>query len=243
MATTTEAVPGMSPGDAARLSTWFSPSFPIGAYSYSHGLEHAVEHGDVVCEASLGEWLADLLAFGSARNDIVLFRASFGAGGEGGAAGEAPDWLEVAELGAAMTPTAELALETKAQGAAFLRAVQQAWPTRALETRIAELAEADLAVTQPVAVALCCRIHDLPLRGSLTLYVQAFVANLVSAGVRLIPLGQAAGQRVIAALEAPVEAAAAWGSDAVLADLGSATPLAEIHSMQHETQYTRLFRS
>jgi urease accessory protein len=95
----------------------------------------------------------------------------------------------------------------------------------------------------PVAAGATCRVHGLPLEGSLALYLHAFFANLISAGVRLVPLGQAAGQRVVAALEPEILAAAAGAAGAVLADFGSACPAAEIFSMQHETQYTRLFRS
>jgi urease accessory protein len=222
---------------ATRLAAWLSPSFPIGAYAYSHGLERAVEAGVVADDDALRGWLAELLRFGSARSEAILFARAFDA------AGDRARLLEVAELAQALRPSAELALETSAQGGAFLSAVAGAWPDAALDAIAAAHAEAGLTLSLPVAVGAACRAHGIPRAAALALYLHAFVANLVSAGVRLIPLGQSAGQRVIAALESAVLAAAAEADETPLEDLGTACPMAEILSMQHETQYTRLFRS
>ena len=222
---------------ATRLAAWLSPSFPIGAFSYSHGLERAVEAGDVTDEGSLARWLGELLRFGSGRGEAVLFACGFDA------AGERARLLEVAELGEALRPSAELALEAACQGQAFLGAVANAWPHPGLDAIARWHEEAGLAPVLPVVAGAACRVHRLPRAGSLALYLHAFFANLVSAGVRLVPLGQSAGQRVVVALEAGILAAAADAARATLSDLGSACPAAEILSMQHETQYTRLFRS
>jgi urease accessory protein len=151
--------------------------------------------------------------------------------------------LEVAELAQALRPSAELALEASYQGRAFLGAVGNAWPDPQLDAIGRWHEEAGLAPILPVVAGAACRVHGLPRAGSLALYLHAFFANLVSAGVRLVPLGQSAGQRVVAALEAGILAAAADSACASLADFGTACPAAEILSMQHETQYTRLFRS
>jgi urease accessory protein len=223
--------------EAARLAAWLSPSFPIGAFSYSHGLERAVEAGEVRCERTLAAWLGELLRDGSGRSEAVLFACGFSA------ALEREALVEVAELAHALRPSAELALEASCQGEAFLAAVANAWPEERLAAVMRWHAEAGVEPVLPVAAGATCRVHGLPLEGSLALYLHAFFANLISAGVRLVPLGQAAGQRVVAALEPEILAAAAGAAGAVLADFGSACPAAEIFSMQHETQYTRLFRS
>ena len=94
-----------------------------------------------------------------------------------------------------------------------------------------------------LAVGAAAAIHGMPLPAVLTAYLQAFAANLVSAGVRLVPLGQTDGQRATAALELVVARAAAAAMTANLDELGTAAPLLDWCSMKHETQYTRLFRS
>jgi urease accessory protein len=191
----------------------------------------------VRCEKTLARWLGELLHFGSGRTEAVLF----GCGWE--AALERAALLEVAELACALRPSAELALEACCQGEAFLAAVANAWPHAGLAALARWHADAGALPVLPVIAGAACRVHGLPRCGALALYLHAFFANLISAGVRLVPLGQAAGQRVVAALEPEILAAAAGASGARLADLGSACPAAEIYSMQHETQYTRLFRS
>jgi urease accessory protein len=222
---------------AARLAAWLSPSFPIGAFAYSHGLERAVEAGVVADEPALRAWLADLLRFGSGRSEAILFGCAWDS------ALDRARFREAAAHAAALRASAELALETESQGSAFLAAVRNAWPAPGLDVIAEWLAEAGLALALPIAAGAACRVHALPRAPSLALYLHAFVANLVSAGVRLVPLGQSAGQRAIAALEPDVLAAAEAADGATLDDLGTACPMAEILSMQHETQYTRLFRS
>lgn len=227
----------LSASQALLLAAWLSPSFPVGAFSYSHGLETAVEKGLVRGEADLQDWLADLLAFGSGRNEAILFRLAWRAADD-------PERLcEIARLAASLRGSAELALESEAQGDAFLRTVLAAWPDARLGDLEAAMRADGTAVTMPVAAAACCRCHGLPEMGSLTLYLHAFIANLVSAGVRLIPLGQTAGQRVTAGLEGGLLALVAETRDAAIEDIGSAGVMAEICAMQHEIQYTRLFRS
>jgi urease accessory protein len=224
---------------ALRLQAWLSPGFPTGAYAYSHGLERAVETGAVHDRASLVERLDADLRHGTGRNDAILFACAF----RGAEAPGTREFLSVAELAQALRGTAELALESAAQGAAFLANVRLAWPKRRLELLAARLAAADIAPTLPVAVAACVAAHGIALEFALPLYLQSAVANQVSAGVRLIPLGQSDGQRAIAELEAAVADTGAAAIVAKLDDLGSAAVMVDIDSMNHETQYTRLFRS
>ena len=223
--------------DALRLASWFSPAFPIGAFSYSHGIERAVEAGEIADETSLGHWIDLLLRFGSGRNEATLFACAYAA------VDDADAFVEVAAEAAALRPSAELALESEALGAAFVRAVGAGWPARALDRAKRWLDDAAIPWTAPVAAGACSAIHGLPRPTATTFHLHAFASNLVSAGVRLVPLGQSAGLRVVASLEATLAAAAAAAAHARLDDLGGATPGAEIGSIQHETQYTRLFRS
>jgi len=177
-----------------------------------------------------------LLTEGAGYCDAVLFAQSHRAC----SSGNHRALREVAELAAALAPSRERFLETMAQGRAFLDVTQAAWPCKAFE-HLAEIWRGPLAY--PVAVAVASAGHDIPLEQSLAAYLQALAANWISAGIRLIPLGQTDGQRVTAFLEPVVAEAARRALAATLDDAGSAVFRADISAMRHETQYTRLFRS
>ncbi|WP_445681714.1 urease accessory protein UreF [Radicibacter daui] len=238
MANTT--ITGMATGmntDAAalyRLMAWLSPSYPVGAFSYSHGLEAAIDAGEVRSAGDVARWIATVLEVGGGWTDAVLFCAAW-------RAVEDPAGLEeVAELAAAFRATSETALETSQQGAAFVKVTGDAWPDERLAAFVAARAGEPVAYPVAVAVAMAGR---MPLEAALHAYLHAFAANLVSAAVRTVPLGQTDGQRAIALLEPAVARAASRALTADPSRLGTAAPLAELHSIHHETQYTRLFRS
>jgi urease accessory protein len=219
-----------------RLMTWLSPSFPVGAFSYSSGIEWAVEAGDITDAETLKTWLSAMLSDGAGFCDGVLlchaWRASAGQNDKALA--------EVAELAAALTPSRERHLETTAQGRAFADIAAAAWNCRALE-RLRQVWSD--AIAYPIAVGAVAAGHGVPLDVTLHAFLHAQAANWISAGVRLIPLGQTDSQRVLAALEPVVASAAERALAATLDDLGSATFRADLAGMHHETQYTRLFRS
>jgi urease accessory protein len=219
-----------------RLMAWLSPAYPVGAFSYSSGIEWAVEAGDIKDADSLRRWLALVIADGGGFCDAVFFVQAYRSLADGDAAA----LHRVAELAATFAPSKERHLETTAQGAAFLAATRAAWPCAALD-RLAEAWSGPVAY--PVAVATTAWGHGVPIEPALNAYLQAVTVNLISAGVRLIPLGQNDGQRVLAALE-PIVAVTAQRALAVsLDDVGSAAFRADLASQLHETQYTRLFRS
>jgi urease accessory protein len=219
-----------------RLMSWLTPAYPTGAFSYSHGLEYAVATGLVRERESLVDWVATAVASGAGKSDGALLVAAWRA-----AAAEDRDALDAAaELAAAWRGTAETALESRAQGAAFLGVTRTAWPHPLLEA-LALRHQGELAF--PVAVGAAAAAQHVPLAATLTAYLHAFAGNLVSAGVRLIPLGQSDGQRAIAALEATVAVTAEHVLKTPLERIGTAAPLIDWCSMRHETQYTRLFRS
>jgi urease accessory protein len=215
---------------------WLSPAYPVGAFSYSSGIEWAVEAGDINDAGTLKGWLSVMMAEGGGACDAILFVHAHRAAG----AGDETALFGVAELAAAFTPTKERHLETTAQGNAFVEATRAAWPCPALDTLKAIW---DGPVAYPVAVAVAAAGHGIALVPALGTYLQAVAANWVSAGVRLVPLGQTDGQRVLAALEEVIAATVQRALAASLDDLGSAAIRADLASARHETQYTRLFRS
>ncbi len=219
-----------------RLMTWLSPSFPVGAFAYSSGIEWAVEAGDIADAAGLRDWLAVMLADGTGFCDAVLLAHAHRAA----SASDDKSLAELCELAAAFVPSRERHLETTAQGRAFIDITQSTWPCDALARLVAGNPD---AVAYPVAVGVVSAGHFVPLAPTLHAFLHALVANWISAGLRLVPLGQTDGQRVLAALEPLIHDTAARAASASLDDLGSATFRADIGGMRHETQYTRLFRS
>jgi urease accessory protein len=219
-----------------RLLTWLSPAYPVGAFSYSHGLEWSVESGDVTGRDNLADWIEGILRHGSGRMDGILLAHAWRAV----AAADDVQLREVAEFALATAPSSERYLETTAQGTAFLATTRAVWPASALDHAATILPD---EVAYPVAVAVAAAAHGIGLGAALNAYLLSFAANLVSAGVRLIPLGQTDGLRTLAALEAAIAAVARAAGDLPLEELGGAAIRADIAAMKHETQYTRLFRT
>jgi urease accessory protein len=228
--------------DAAyKLLAWFSPAMPIGAYTYSHGLEHAVEAGLVSDAATLRDYVETALCHGSGQLDATLLCAAYRASLEG--TGEGRSLLDIMMLAAALRGSSELALESAAQGRALLTLLRQAWPAAALDELDNQCREHAMEPAHATVVGVAAAAHRLPLDATVVAFLHGFGANLISAGVRLIPLGQTDGQRQTAALEAPLRQVAAEVLAASLDDLGGAAPMIDLCSIAHETQYTRLFRS
>jgi urease accessory protein len=215
---------------------WLSPAYPVGAFSYSSGIEWAVDAGDIRDAATLRAWLAAVIADGSGFCDAIFFAHAYRAAAQD----DDRALADVAALAAAFAPSRERHLETTQQGRAFFETTRAAWPCAALE----HLAQAwDGPLAYPVAVATASAGHGIALAAALGGFLHAVAANLVSAGVRLVPLGQTDGQRVTAALGSVVAATCERALTASLDEAGSATLRADIAAMRHETQYTRLFRS
>jgi urease accessory protein len=225
-----------NPAALFRLMAWLSPAYPVGAFSYSGGIEWAVEAGDVKDAETLRGWLAVMLGEGGGFCDAVFIVHAHRAV----AAGDDTSLRALAELAAALAPSKERFLETTAQGRAFLEATRAAWPCPALD-RFAVAWTGPVAL--PVAVGVACAGHGIGCEAALPAFLHALVANWISAGVRLIPLGQTDGPRVLAALEETVAATTARALVTPLEEVGGAAFRADLATMRHETQYTRLFRS
>ncbi|MGH6784004.1 MAG: urease accessory protein UreF, partial [Sphingomicrobium sp.] len=228
-----------TPFDSAalyRLMAWLSPAYPVGAFSYSGGLEWAVEAGDVGDAESLRQWLSVIVGEGGGFCDAVFFAHAHRAVTQD----DDSALRAVAELAVAFAPSKERHLETTAQGQAFMEMTCAAWSCPVLD-RFRTVW--DGAIAYPVAVAVASAGHGIALEPALHAYLHAVAANLISAGVRLIPLGQTDGQRVLAGLQPIIRATAERALATPLDDVGSASFRADLASLRHETQYTRLFRS
>lgn len=233
-----ERFAGMEFRERALLQTWFSPSFPIGGFAYSHGLESAASTGRIKDETALLGWIGDLLQHGSIANDMVLAACAWRATG-------APNWQElreVTELASALHASAERQLESLTQGASFLEAISAAWPCENLKEAVSHCGEPG-STAYAVAAGLVSAAHGLRLTPTLEAYALAFVSSQVSAAIRLGSIGQTAAQRIIAALLPAIRKTVGQASIAKIEDIGSASFSADLHTMEHETQYTRLFRT
>ncbi len=218
------------------LAAWFSPSYPVGAFSYSHGLEYAVECGLVRDRDSAECFIADALSHGAGQLDAAFLRAAY----EAAAPYDETRLVELAELASVFAPSKELALESKAQGAAFLKITLDCWERPQL-TQFAKACDGPYAYSLVTGIAAAA--HHLPLDMTLTAYLHAFAANLISAAVRLVPLGQTDGQRLTASLRPLIGQICRETMNAPPDQFASATLMIDWCSMQHEQQYSRLFRS
>jgi urease accessory protein len=228
-----------SPLSLLRQQSWLSPAFPTGSYSYSHAIEWAVEAGDIHDRESLVDWLDVDLRCGSGRNEAIFFMEAMRCTIKA----DCEKLLKVAELAAAFRGTAEFALETSQQAASCLVTLRRVWPDPFVETLSELLSEFKISPTLSVVLGVRTARQDIPAALALPAFLQSYLANLITAGVRLVPLGQTDGQLGIAELESAVVAVAAQAEEATIHDLGSAAFLIDLASASHETQYTRLFRS
>jgi urease accessory protein len=229
----------LTPSGLLKLQSWLSPSFPTGAYSYSHGLEWVVDAGQIYDRESLVNWLTADLSYGSGRNEAILFSAAWRRSADDDHVG----LFEIAELAAALRGTSELALESSQPAGACLATLRRVWPDQILDSLAHALRERDVSPALAVVLGTRAAASDIPLTLALPAFLQSYVANWVTAAVKLIPLGQTDGQLAIAELEDAVLAASARAHEADIEALGSAALMVDLASMAHETQYTRLFRS
>jgi urease accessory protein len=214
-----------------------SPALPVGGFSYSEGLESAVEAGLVTNEAQAGDWLLDQLTLSLARADLAVVGKAFQSWLRGG------DHATIAELNAWVTTTreaAEMRLQTEQMGRSLVEWIKN----RGVEdTRIATLAALSPAPTWPVAFALAAAQTGAPLREAMLSFCFGWAENMMQAALKAVPLGQSGGQRVLSRLSAAIPGAVDHALALADGERQAFTPMLAILSAQHETQYSRLFRS
>jgi urease accessory protein len=222
------------------LLSWLSPAYPVGAFAHSSGIEWAVGAGWIEDRQTLEDWLRDVLSEGAAWNDAVLLTAAHRAT----CAGDRTALDGIVALAAALHPSLERRTESLSQGDAFRRIATATMAEHPFD-RADAVPDGELAY--PVAVGMLAAAYGIGLAATLTAYLHGYLGNLVSAGQRLVPLGQTDGQTAIMALKpvvlAAIERAIALPDGDPFPFLGSATFAADLASMWHETQYTRLFRT
>lgn len=199
--------------DHLRLVQILSPAFPIGSFAYSQGLETAINDGLIWDAGSLKNWISAMLEHGSGRSDAILL-----------AHARAGD--DLSDLALSLSPSMERSLETMEQGRAFgaLTGLAKPYPL-------------------PIAVGLATRDLQVDTQTVLTLWLQGLAAQLVSVGVRFIPLGQTQGQEVLAALATAILDIAKDAATAQLTDIYSTALGADLATMRHEVQEVRIYRT
>ena len=200
---------------------WMSPAFPIGAFAYSHGLEWAIDKGHVSNGEKLQKWITDLLEYGSLRTDAIFISLIL----------RGHDVRKMNELSMALCPAGERLLETKLQGSAFAKVIEDVW-----QQDIGEL-------SLPIAVALASKNQSIEQDLILPAYLYAFCSNLISAAIRLIPIGQTEGQRIMLELYPTISDLVQTASDSEIDDLNSACFFSDVSAMEHEYLQPRIFKT
>lgn len=213
----------MSTSGLLTLTQWLSPAFPVSAYAYSHGLEQVIQDGALSDAPTLTLWLEDVLRNGSGHNDAILLASAYKA--------ESDELKHLDAVARAFASSSGRLIETTEQGAAFVRTVNAVWGT--------ELDE----MCYPIAIGRAARLRSLPLDATLEIFLHAFAATLVSVAVRLVPLGQTEGQSVLARLADLIQTISKEAAVAEIDDLGSTCFALDIAAMQHETLYSKVFRT
>ncbi len=220
------AGPMATPTDAAvlTLTQWLSPAYPVGGFAYSHGLEAAIDRGTVANSQDTEAWISDVLEHGSGWNDVLFVVAAFNAR-------DKEELINVDVTARAFCATSERLMETDLLGQAFGNVTKGVW-----ELHLKRF-------TYPVSIGRAARLQNLPLLLTTKMFLQAFASNLVACATRLVPLGQTDAQRLIRQLTPLCSQIAERAQKASLDELSSTTFLADIASMKHETQYSRIFRT
>ncbi|MCF6303523.1 MAG: urease accessory protein UreF [Devosiaceae bacterium] len=206
------------------LTQWLSPAFPLGAFSYSHGLEWAVKAKDVVDEVTLKEWISANIIHGAGRNDAIFIAHAY-------RAEEKTQLHEIEQLAKAFASSKERLQESTSLGKAFVRTLADVWGDE-IE-----------ASSYSVVLGAAAKIHKLDLSLAMTMFLQSFGANLVACGQRLLPVGQKEGQKIITDFAPQIDSLVPEAINASLDELGGCVFRSDMASMKHEDQKVRIFRT
>ena len=231
--------PQLSAGALLQLMQLSSPALPVGGFSYSEGLEAAVNAGIVSNESTAQAWLLSQLHLSLSRSDLAVVSKAFGTWQRG-------DFDAVTELNAWVTctrETSELRLQTEQMGRSLCAWMKNRPADKNHAAAVEFLASLLPAPTWPVAFALAALHTGAPCREALLSFAFGWAENMVQAALKSVPLGQSAGQRILAALSADIPDAVHRSMQLMDSERMAFTPMLAILSAQHETQYSRLFRS
>ena len=206
------------------LSQWISPSYPVGSFTYSHGLEALVNLRWLGNAENLYEWLSNILQSGTARTDAIFLAAAYNCSSD-----EA--LIEMNMKARALASSQERRLEMDELGKAFKSITEAVWPIEIDE------------LVYPIAIGFCANAEGIELNLTACLYLQAYVSNLVSAAQRLMPLGQTEAQKIIRTLSPICLQVADETRDGNLDNIYSSVFISDIAAMKHETQVSRIFKT
>ena len=201
------------------LLSWFSPSFPVGSFNFSHGLEAAIEYEFVYDKISLEEWIKHLIINGTGKTDSILLTNAYN--------GE-----EVNELALALCASKERWIETSNLGKAFCKNIRENWGYKI-----------DKNLAYPIAIGKAGLYFKIPLEKLLIAFLQSFVSNLINVGIKHIPLGQSEGQKILINFLPVIEKQTNIYKIAKVSDLGSSAFLSDLSSMYHETLNNRIYQT
>jgi urease accessory protein len=231
--------PAPAPSAQALLQLmWLaSPALPVGGFSYSEGLEAAVDAGLVTGEAQARDWLLDQLTLSLSRSDLAVMAKAFKAWSRGDLSHivELNDWVMRTR------ETSELRQQTGQMGRSMVEWLKNRGG--APDERVSQLRALEPAPAWPIAFALAAAQTGAPLREAMLSFAFGWAENMVQAALKAVPLGQSAGQRILAALIAEIPDAVDRAAQLMDSERQAFTPMLAILSSRHETQYSRLFRS
>lgn len=201
------------------LFSWFSPNFPIGSFNFSHGLEAAVEMKFINDSFTLENWISNLITDGSGKTDVILLSNAYRG-------------KNVNELALALCPSKERWIESIKLGKSFSKNIRENWSYNI---------EDDLAF--PVALGKAGSFFSIPLDQLLTIFLQSFVSNLITFGMKHIPLGQSAGQKILINLIPVIQAQSMKYKNYDIKDIGSSAFISDLASMYHENLKNRIYQT
>ena len=201
------------------LFSWFSPNFPIGSFNFSHGLEAAVEMKFIHDSFTLENWISNLITDGSGKTDVILLSNAYRG-------------KNINELALALCPSKERWIETIKLGKSFSKNIRNNWSYNI---------EDDLAF--PVALGKAGSFFSIPLDQLLIIFLQSFASNLITFGMKHIPLGQSAGQKILINLIPVIQAQSMKHKNYDIKDVGSSAFISDLASMYHENLKNRIYQT
>jgi len=201
------------------LFSWFSPNFPIGSFNFSHGLEAAVEMKFIHDSFTLENWISNLITDGSGKTDVILLSNAYRG-------------KNINELALALCPSKERWIESIKLGKSFSKNIRDNWSYNI---------EDDLAF--PVALGKAGSFFSIPLDQLLIIFLQSFASNLITFGIKHIPLGQSAGQKILINLIPVIQAQSMKYKNYDITDIGSSAFISDLASMYHENLKNRIYQT